>query len=168
MPLTINVGLNRKASEDFQSSGVSINLTAELDQALLSRPEELQQKIEKLYAMANAAVARQLSQNPPSPPPQKERWTKGRGLEESRQNGNAPPRSNGHNARPQHNGNHGQEPRPMTPKQKSAILAICRQERISRPFDWIREQMGRDLDELSAKQASALIDSLKGAAADRN
>ncbi len=34
MPLSINVGLSRKASRDYQSTGVSINVTAELDQAL--------------------------------------------------------------------------------------------------------------------------------------
>ena len=38
MPLTIDVGLSRKASKDYQSTGTSINLTAELDQALLPRP----------------------------------------------------------------------------------------------------------------------------------
>ena len=31
MPLLINVGLNRKASTDIQSVGVSLHLTAELD-----------------------------------------------------------------------------------------------------------------------------------------
>lgn len=39
MPLSINVGLSRKASRDYQSTGVSINVTAELDQTLLARPE---------------------------------------------------------------------------------------------------------------------------------
>jgi hypothetical protein len=38
MPLTISVGLSRKASENYQSTGVSINITAELDQSLLARP----------------------------------------------------------------------------------------------------------------------------------
>ena len=43
MPLSINVGLSRKASKNYQSTGVSINIVAELDAALLARPEELQQ-----------------------------------------------------------------------------------------------------------------------------
>jgi hypothetical protein len=59
MPLSINVGLSRKASRDFQSTGVSINLTAELDQSLLSRPDELQQQIGNLYDQARRALARQ-------------------------------------------------------------------------------------------------------------
>ena len=41
MPLTINVGLSRKASKDYQSTGVSINVTAELDSAFLSKPDQL-------------------------------------------------------------------------------------------------------------------------------
>jgi hypothetical protein len=45
MPLSINVGLSRKASKDYQSTGVSINVTAELDQALLAKPDELQQQV---------------------------------------------------------------------------------------------------------------------------
>ncbi len=54
MPLNINVGLSRKASENYQSSGVSINLTAELDSSLLSRPTELQHEIEALYQQAGS------------------------------------------------------------------------------------------------------------------
>jgi hypothetical protein len=37
MPLSINVGLSRKA-KDYQSTGVSINVTTELHQSLLARP----------------------------------------------------------------------------------------------------------------------------------
>ncbi len=48
MPLSVNVGLSKKASRDYQSSGVSINVTAELDSALLSWPEELQKQIDGL------------------------------------------------------------------------------------------------------------------------
>jgi hypothetical protein len=44
MPLSINVGLSRKASKDYQSTGTSINIVAELDQALLAKPDELQRR----------------------------------------------------------------------------------------------------------------------------
>ena len=56
MPLSINVGLSCKASRDYQSTGVSINVTAELDQALLARPEQLQKQIGDLYAQAHQAL----------------------------------------------------------------------------------------------------------------
>jgi hypothetical protein len=35
MPLTVNVGISRKSSANYQSAGVSINLTAEIDQSLI-------------------------------------------------------------------------------------------------------------------------------------
>lgn len=62
MPLQINVGLNRKASKDYQSTGVSINIQAELDATLLTRPEELQRQVADLYAQAEAALDRQVGQ----------------------------------------------------------------------------------------------------------
>ena len=60
MPLTVNVGLNRKASRDFQSAGVSINLAAELDMGLLADPPRLQHEIEKVYMQAEAALDKQV------------------------------------------------------------------------------------------------------------
>lgn len=60
MPLSIHVGLSRKASKDYQSTGVSINVTAELDQSLLTRPAELQAQIEAMYGQAENAIDRQV------------------------------------------------------------------------------------------------------------
>ena len=45
MPLAITVGLSKKASQNYQSTGCSINVTAELDQSLLAKPDELQKQI---------------------------------------------------------------------------------------------------------------------------
>ncbi len=64
--LKINVGLNKKASKDFQSTGLSINLEAELDSGLLARPAELQAQIDGLYAQAQDALDRQAAQRTPS------------------------------------------------------------------------------------------------------
>ncbi len=61
MPLLINVGLNRKASKDFQSVGVSLNLTAELDQARLTDPPRLQSEINRIYGQAEEALERQIT-----------------------------------------------------------------------------------------------------------
>jgi hypothetical protein len=52
MPLVVNVGLNRKASRDYQSAGVSINLSAELDSGLINDPARLQAEVAKVYAQA--------------------------------------------------------------------------------------------------------------------
>ena len=58
MPLSINVGLSRKASKDYQSTGTSINIIAELDAALLAKPDELQKQIDGLYREAQDAIDR--------------------------------------------------------------------------------------------------------------
>ena len=71
MPLSINVGLSRKASRDYQSTGVSINVTAELDQSLLAKPEELQNQIGGLYSQAQTALDQQANAlGDPQPPAQ--------------------------------------------------------------------------------------------------
>ena len=61
MPLTVNVGISRKASANYQSAGVSIHLTAELDQGLLADPPRLQQEIDRIYAQAEQAVDRKVN-----------------------------------------------------------------------------------------------------------
>lgn len=58
MPLTVNVGLSRKTSANYQSAGTSINLTAELDQSLLADPPRLQSEIDRIYAQAEEALER--------------------------------------------------------------------------------------------------------------
>jgi hypothetical protein len=49
----------RKASANYQSQGLSINLTAELDQSLLADPPRLQLEIDRIYAQAEQALDRQ-------------------------------------------------------------------------------------------------------------
>jgi hypothetical protein len=61
MPLSIDVGLSRKASKDYQSTGVSINVTAELDQALMAKPDQLQKQIGYLYSQAHQALDGQMN-----------------------------------------------------------------------------------------------------------
>src|SRR5258707_1271268 len=112
MPLSINVGLSRKASKDYQSTGVSINVTAELDQSLLARPEELQQQIASLSAQAEQALDRRgvdpghaPTQSQPSRRPASQATSKGGG------NGNG-------STRPSRGGG-------MTESQRRAINAIA-------------------------------------------
>lgn len=141
MPLCVNVGLNRKASADFQSRGYSINITAELDAALLTRPQELQGAIDNLYAQARVALDRQ-SEGPPD-------------ARDSGRNGGG----NGHGG----NGfaaTAGGGARPITPRQRSAILGLARRAEMD-PVASARRAFGVSLDELSTRQASQLIDSLR-------
>ena len=60
MPFIINVGVSRKASKDFQSTGYSLNLTAELDSGLLADSNRLQNEIERIYSQATIALNRQV------------------------------------------------------------------------------------------------------------
>jgi hypothetical protein len=148
MPLSINVGLNRKASADFQSTGASINITAELDATLLMRPDDLQAAIGRLYQQARTALERQAATPVPAPTLQRQRvggWTNRR---------EAPTSGNGHSS-------NGRGPQPMTPKQRQAILAIARRADVD-AFASARQTFSVDLDALTARQASQLIDNLKG------
>jgi hypothetical protein len=155
MPLSINVGLSRKASEDYQSTGVSINLTAELDQALLAKPDELQAQVANLYAQAESALEQQAAgMSQPEPRsragyddrrPARNNGGYGRGTG----NGNGYRRNNG-------NSNGGG----MTDSQRRAIDAIARRVNID-PVLEAREVVGAEFDQLSVRQASQLIDHLK-------
>ena len=161
MPLTINVGLSRKLSQDFNSVGVSINVTAELDQGLLVRAQELQRQIGELYQQANEALDRQLATTVPP-----ERYAApGEGRRPAANNENRRYEPNGR-FRGNYSGNggsrngNGRSPAPMTAKQRSAILAIARACEVD-AFGTARQTFDTDLDSLTARQASALIDSLK-------
>ena len=56
MPLVVNVGLNRKASRDYQSAVASINLSAELDSGLIGDAGPLQAEAVRIEAHAWPAL----------------------------------------------------------------------------------------------------------------
>lgn len=152
MPLSINIGLSRKASRDYQSQGQSINITAELDQALLAKPAELQQQVAALYAQARQALERAAADDamPASPPP-------------SRGETNGRPRWNGQTSagRTQPaNGGNGRESPAMTASQRRAILAIAERQGVD-PQVECADEFGCQIDDLTIRQASAFIDHLK-------
>ena len=165
MPLSINVGLSRKSSLDFQSSGVSINVTAELDQALLAKPDDLQKQIGELYAQAEHALTQQAdSMVLPEPPLRREPYGRDEryGRDDARYEQRRHP-GHGNDRRGYDNGgrrssNGGGQ---MTQSQRRAILAICDRLRIDPRLE-ARDIIGCTLDELSVRQASELIDHLKG------
>jgi hypothetical protein len=159
MPLLINVGLNRKASKDFQSVGVSLNLTAELDQGLLNDPPRLQSEIDRIYGQAEEALERQITamgteskQALPStaPSPRTPIHTSGPDA--------LKPQTNGKSA----NGSfHGGAVRPATESQVRALRAICKRARLDLDREAHDEFGVESADQLDVKQASQLIDILK-------
>ncbi len=58
MRLLITVGLTKKDFRDDPSAGESVNVTAELDSALLAKPDELQAKIHELFTQAETAISK--------------------------------------------------------------------------------------------------------------
>ena len=56
MPLVVNVGLNRKASRDYQSAGAFISLGAELDSGLIRNADPLRAEAVLIEAHAWPAL----------------------------------------------------------------------------------------------------------------
>jgi hypothetical protein len=140
MPLSINVGLSRKASKDYQSTGVSINIVAEIDQSLLAKPDELQKQIDGLYQQAQNALDRHVgAPEPTRQPPREQRETSNNGG-----NGRA---ANGNGTK-------------MTASQRRAIEAIADRLGLN-PRSEARRIIGAEFETLSVRQASELIDRLK-------
>ena len=150
MPLSVNVGLSRKASRDYQSTGVSINVTAELDQSLLARPDELQAQIADLYAQANHALDKQAGQ---ATAPRTAARTNGNGTNGYARNG-----TNGANGRANGNGHSSGDG--MTSSQRRAIESICRRANLN-PDREAQALHGVDFESLTIRQASVLIDHIK-------
>jgi len=151
MPLKVNVGLSRKVGEaNYGSRGGSINVEMELDTALVNDPPRLQERIRHLFGLVRASLVEELNGNgnghgshaPPSGPSPAAAHTQRDG------NGNGPSRQ----ANP---------PRPATQSQVKAIYAIARSQGMD-VHQLLRDRfnVGRP-DDLTVKEASQMIDSLK-------
>lgn len=141
MPLKLNVGLSRKVGEpQYSSRGASVNVELELDATVVGDPERLRERIRFLFGLARSSVDEQLEGgDPPS------------------EHGN--PRQPGAGA---HSGNGNGADRAATDSQIRAIHAIARRQQVGLPA-LLRERFGVERpDALSLRDASALIDSLKG------
>lgn len=136
MPLTINVGLNRKVGEpNYGSRGASVHLELELDSSLVNEPPRLQEKIRQLFGMVRASLAEELK------------------------GGSGGQASNG-NGQEQVNGKDG-KPRPATQSQVRALNAVAKNQGLDiAAFIHERFQVHK-AEELSVKQASEAIAQLK-------
>jgi len=168
--LKANVGLSRKISRDYQSTGYTVNIEGEI----LSSPdnaEEVLGRVQELFSIAEAALqieidrdqgeqaigrrdeeppARQPASNPPPPPDRPSPQ---------------PP------ARPRQPSNH--QPRPgngdaATQKQVQFIQNLAKRQRLStvQMEGVIQDALGlpRTLHQLSKKEAGLVIDALSHAA----
>ncbi len=159
MPLLINVGLNRKASKDFQSVGVSLNLTAELDQALLTDSPRLQTEINRIYGQAEEALDRQVAAMSTDATP---KVVAAPAQPHAHGNGHAvmqPPMTQ-RDAKFE-SGKFSGSVRLATESQLRALRSICKRSRFDLEHE-AREVFGIELlDQLDVRQASQLIDTLK-------
>ena len=135
--LKLNVGWSRKAGEaNYGSRGASVHLELEVEAGLVNQPEELQERIRKLYRLAKSAVDEELNAN---------NGPAGAGPH----NGKNQPRVNGRRA---------------TASQVRAINAISDRNRVDL-IGLLRDRFRLDRPEdLSISEASSLIDELKGTA----
>lgn len=156
MPLKLNVGASKKVGEsNYGSRGANVNLEMELDSALVNDPPKLQERIRQLFGLVRTSLAEELNGN-------------GNG---SHGPSNGAAAAAGHE---QHNGGHGNgngngngppqrsnPPRPATQSQVKAIYAITRAQGVN-VNQLLRDRfhVGKP-EELSIKEASQLIDSLK-------
>lgn len=137
MPMNLTVSRNRKTSKNYNSEGFGVSLTVELDQSLLTQPNELQKKIDYLYREADAALDQQASDD----------------------NGDKvnSDRSGGNDNRPRSNARNGNT---ITQAQRRAVHAIAKRLGLD-VADECHHELGKTLDELTVRQASEFIDHLK-------
>lgn len=169
--LKVNVGLSRKLSRDFNSTGFSLNLEGEICVGL-DDPEGMIEKVKEFYDLAEEALSQQI-----------ERYE---GESAVGQRDEAPPvRTNGHASRTSaepaenpkpirqeapHSGNgNAQSPDAATNKQVQFLLNLGKRQGLSMPQleNRIQEVFGRKIGvyDLTKREAGEIIDGLNPAPA---
>jgi len=164
--LRVNVGLSRKLSKDYNSTGFSINLDGEVT-ASTSDAEAVVEQVKELFDLAEEALDQQIERA------QSETAIAGRDEEQPSPptngvNGRNNPVSNGHSPRTTaENGNghgNGHTDDVATNKQVNYLLSIGKRQRLStiQLEHRIEEILGRavGLYELSKRDAARIIDEL--------
>lgn len=149
MPTTVSIGLSKKAGlPDYGSIGASCNVELELDGQILDGDlTRFRQHVQRAYAACREAVEDELArQEPSSAQPQ----VNGNG-----HHGNGNGYATGANGSRQSNG------RGATQSQVRAINAIANRNRIDLA-PYLQQHGVQALAELSIRDASSLIDELKG------
>ncbi|WP_254511385.1 hypothetical protein [Anatilimnocola floriformis] len=162
--LRVNVGLSRKVSKDYNSTGFSINLDGEIT-STVSDPEAVIEEVKQLYDLAEEALDREIerhrsdsaiaSRDEGTPPSNTTRQTN--------DNGHPPERSaaNGHQA----NGHNGEV---ATNKQVQYLLNLGKRQGLTtKQLESRIEQLtGKKVGvyELSKREAGDVIDALSQAA----
>ncbi len=169
--LRVNVGLSRKLSKDYNSTGYSINVDGEVT-ASISDPEAVIEQVKELFDLAEESLAQQIERahsdmaignrdaaSQPEPRPQTNGHTA--------TNGTATPTRNG-NGKPAPNGN-GPTDEQATNKQVQFLLSIGKRQNLSTADleRKVAEIVGREVGiyDLTKRDAAKVIDALNGSTA---
>ncbi len=177
--LRVNVGLSRKVSKDFNSTGFSINLDGEVT-AAVADPEAVIEQVKELFDVAEEALNREIERH------QSDSALASRDERPESANGNGPARQSTTNGTPRReepaaangngnsNGNgrshreESQAPDAATNKQINYLLNIGKRNRLStvqleqRIEEILGQQIG--LYDLSKRDAAKVIDALTNGA----
>ena len=171
MSVKLNIGLSRKVGEaSFGSRGASINLEVELDNGVLNDPGQLRDRVQDLYMLARQSVDEEL-QRPAETGPSEPSHANSNGQRRISHAANANGHTNGHatngratNGHGNNNGHGRIEVARATQSQIRAIFAISKRQGLD-PHTVISERFRvHKMDELTIREASALIDDLKSSA----
>jgi hypothetical protein len=167
--LKANVGLSRKVSENFNSTGFSLNLEGEI-LAPIDDPEAVIQRIRELYDVADEALQRQIEAHqsdsaiasrdadPPSHPEQNDR-------SHDRPHSEPDRSSLDRNGKPRND-------EPATNKQVQFLITLAKRRRLfgAKLEAFIEEVTGRRSTpyDLNKREAGSVIDQLSGEESESN
>ena len=167
--LKANVGLSRKITRDFNSTGYSVNLDGEI-LVPTDDPEAITEKIKELFSLAQEALAQEIDRDQgedsigrrdeerPAPRPQAN--GNGNGLADKPSNGSAP-RSTPTNGNGTTNGQTGNV-EAATNKQVQFLLTMGKRFKLSTPQleNRVAEIIGRrcGVYDLTKKEAGLVLD----------
>ncbi len=187
MAITINVGGSKKVSKNYDSQGVSLNVTAEVPNDALSDPQKIADTAGDLFTLVHSLLDEQianLSQTDAKPGNgtihrgngrSQSNGASGNGHSRGRYQGNGRSNGNGRSAGgsggasgASRDGSGGRNPdRPLTQAQQRAINTMVK--RLNEDGDeWVHHEFGvGNVGSLSVRQASEFIDILKSVIEDQ-
>ena len=163
-----NVGLSRKLSENYQSTGFSLNLEGEIN-ATLDDPEAVIERVRELYDLADEALQRQVDSHM---------------SDSAIASRDADPQNNGHSSRrpapetnrqPSRNGHREEKPQtgePATNNQVQFLSTLAKRQNLfgAKLEGFIEETIGRRCTpyDLTKKEAGAVIEALNPETSENN
>ena len=177
-----NVGLSRKMSKDFNSTGFSLNIEAEIN-ATLDDPEKVIERIRELYDLADETLQRQIdvyqsdsaiaSRDDDSEP--ESNHGRFKGYLNGHSNGHQTNGSNNDHSAPRNghqNGKTSGNVEPATNKQIQFLQTLAKRQKLYGPRleGFIQETIGRNCSpyDLTKKEAGNVINALNPEEAGEN